>query len=164
MELFAINFMNLCSEMRWFALMFLLSGVALEFLFELVKGLLFPTKTEEQIAAGEKQKDCPRWLGLTFGIAATLIFLASAYCANIFLGPDGWTIPGGLIFSWVWFILFFMWQYVSMRLAKKMRNKLFPTLKNPGYRKEEKKKQETHRYTNEEIEQMIADAVAKKEG
>ena len=128
----------------WQIAMFILCGIAFELLAEFVKATLFP-KNSEGVA-----KSCPRWLGLVMGVVITVAYLVLAYTAFFAFGAEaGFLIPGGLIFIPVWAILFFFYQYKALRIAKWLCSKMFPTLKDPFYKKPEKKKQE--RYTQEEL-------------
>ena len=84
------------------------------------------------------------------GAVITAAYLVLAYTAFFAFGAEsGFLIPGGLIFIPVWAMLFFFYQYKALRIAKWLCSKMFPTLKDPFYKKPEKKKQE--RYTQEEL-------------
>ena len=140
----------------WQIVMFLLCGIAFELLLEFVKATLFP-KDENG-----KAKECPRWLGLIMGAVITACYLVLAYTAYFAFGEDnGFLIPGGLIFIPVWSILFFFYQYKALRMAKWLCSKLFPTLKDPFYRKPERKKPEM--FTEEQIREAIENLKKKDE-
>lgn len=136
-------------SVMWQIIMFFLCGIAFELLLEFVKATLFP-KNE----SGESKK-CPRWLGLIMGGGITAIYLILAYAAFFAFGAEGgFLIPGGLIFIPVWAILFLFYQYKALRIAKWLCSKLFPTLKDPFYRKPEKKRK-PERITEEQIMEAI---------
>ncbi len=135
-------------SVMWQIVMFLLCGIAFELLLEFIKATLFP-KDEK----GES-RSCPRWLGLVMGAVITAAYLALAYMAFFAFGAEGgFLIPGGLIFIPVWAILFFFYQYKALRLAKWLCSKMFPTLKDPFYKKPEKKHRE--RYTEEQVREAL---------
>lgn len=158
-----IVFMTIAAFLRqivWQLIMFLLCGIAFELMIEFVKATLYP--------ATKKDKDgnpvsCPRWLGMSFGAAVTVIYLVMAYLASaVFASIEGWYIPGGFVFLPVYFILFYFYQYKAMRLAKWFRNRLFPSLKDPDYQKPKREKPVKNSSVSEEDIKALLEKMAKE--
>lgn len=134
---FVVYFMGILKACGWQIVMFFLTGIAFELAAEFVKATLYPKN---------KGKECPRWLGMALGAVITVVYLAMAYMAS---SLKGFTIPGGTIFLPVWFIFFYVYQFKAIRVAKWLRDKMFPTLKDPD--KSYTKKPKEKKLTNEEL-------------
>lgn len=151
---FTIALASAFLSMRWQIVMFLVDIIVLGLVSEFIKATLFPKKI---VVEGEKQKECPRWLGLIFGLIVTMIHITCSYAAFNSFGSDGWYIPGEAIFIWAWFILFFFIQFKALKIVKYLRDKLFPGLKDPSWTKQAKPKKEKERvYSKEEVDAIIA--------
>lgn len=127
---------NLLRASGYQILMFFLAGIALELAVEFIKATLYP-KTKKD--AEGNVKSCPRWLGMALGAVITVVYLAMAYAAS---GIAGFYIPAGPIFLPVWFILFYVYQFKAIKVSKWLRDKMFPSLKDPDYVKPAKVKKE----------------------
>lgn len=108
-----------------FVLMFLLSGVFLSVFTEIIKKQIFPKYTEEEKAEGKEDKDCPKWVGMLMGIGCTVIFFVCAVLADRNAVAHS-TIPGGLWFLPIWFIGFYLWQWIACRVIKVILKALAP--------------------------------------
>lgn len=149
MDVFLFYVAMFFQAIGWQLLMFFLCGIAFELAAEFIKATLYPVT---------KQKECPRWLGMVLGAIITGVYLLMAYTAHGLFGDDGWYIPGGFVFLPVWFILFYFYQYKAMSIAKWLRNKMFPTLKDPCYTKPKREKKDSvlKNLTPEQEEQLKA--------
>lgn len=148
-------------EIRWQMIMFFADIIILGTLSEFIKATLFPKKDETTKASG-KFNECPRWLGLIFGILVTLIHIVCSFLAYSAFGTEGWYIPGGYIFAWAWAILFFFLQFKALRIVKWFRDKLFPGLKDPNYVKTQKNKEKKKSYSKEELEKILANLTSEE--
>lgn len=155
MDIVAYAFLDFFKSCSWQLLMFILAGVAFELLAEFVKATLYPK---------DKGRGCPRWLGMALGAVVTALWAVMAHAADAVYGDSGWYMPGGLIFLPVWAILFFFYQYKAMSVAKWLRDRLFPALKDPSKTKPKKEKKAPNPtgLSQEELE-AIANALKAQE-
>lgn len=117
----------LFEESGFFIIMFFVTGIAFNVLAEFVKKQIFPRRTEEEIKAGAVQKNCPKWLGMIIGLVLTAIFIACSLLAHL-SGTAHSMIIGGVFFTPVWFVIYYLYQMAAMRLVK-----CFLTFVAPGF-------------------------------
>ena len=112
-------------ESGMFLLMFVLSGIFLSLFMEVVKKQIFPKPTDDEIAKGKVEKKCPAWVGMLLGVLNTIIFTACAIMADIGMGAHS-AIPGGLWFVAIWFIGFYLWQWLAGKAVKLFLKRIVP--------------------------------------
>lgn len=120
-----IYFTTLFAESGTLIVLFLLTGIAFNIFSEIIKKQIFPKYTAEELSAGKVQKDCPRWLGMIFGLVLTIVFLACAIGAN-FTNTPHCRLIGGVFFLPVWAVAYYIWQMAAMKLIKLIMKKMFP--------------------------------------
>ena len=126
LESIKLFFDTLFEESGVLILMFVITGPVFNVFVETIKKQIFPKYTEEEIAAGKKQKECPRWVGMLFGIFLTHAFTALAIGASVTATPHC-TLIGGFFFLPVWAVAYYIWQMGCMRVVKMIMRKMFPS-------------------------------------
>ena len=76
------------------------------------------------------------------GFIASALYIASAFWASMTATTPGWEIPGSPVFLYVWFCLFYIYQFSAMRIAKPIFKKLLPGVYDINYVKPAKEKKE----------------------
>lgn len=125
MEVFENFIRTLMADSGYFFIMFIVAGVAMNAFTENLKKSLFPKYTEEEIANGKIQKDCPRWAGMLIGISILAIFSICSMTAD-FAGVKGCKIPGGVYWFFIWAVAFYFWQMAAMKAVKYFFTKVAP--------------------------------------
>lgn len=125
MEAFKLYFDTLLNDSGNLILLFFITGIVFNVFGEIIKKQIFPVYTAEELAAGKKQKEMPRWVGMIFGIIMTLVFLACALGAY-FTGVPHCRLIGGVWFLPVWCVAYYVWQLGCMKLVKMILRALFP--------------------------------------
>ena len=120
------TFMSLwAEESGFFIMMFVLSGIFLSLFMEVIKKQIYPKYTDKEKESGKVEKNCPKWVGMLFGILSTIIFTACAIMAEMF-GAVHSSIPGGLWFIPIWFVGFYLWQWLAGKLVKMVLRVMVP--------------------------------------
>lgn len=144
MEAINIFFSTLFEDSGILILLFFVTGIAFNVFGEIVKKQIFPKLTEDESAAGKKQKDCPRWIGMLIGIALTGVFLACAISASL-AGMPHCSLIGGMYFVPVWAVAYYVWQIAAMQAVKSIMKLMFPRFMTGKGRPEKPKKVKVYR-------------------
>ena len=108
--------------------MFLATGILFEFIIEWIKSGI----------RNRTGKSVPQWIGIVMGFTASAVYIVSAYWASIRIETMGWEIPGSPVFLYVWFLLFYIYQFSAMKIAKPIFKKLLPGVYDSNYVKPQK--------------------------
>ena len=115
METISTIFVEACVACKWQLLMFIVSGIAFELLCEWAKAIIRQSTGKSTTLA----------VGTLLGLLSSILYIIAAYCAyKGYNGEGGWMILGTPYFLWVWFILFYFWQYTSIKIAKPIFKRL----------------------------------------
>ena len=144
LEAIGLFFTRLLDESGNLILMFIITGVVFNVFAEIVKKQIFPKLTEEELAAGKVQKECPAWIGMIIGVVLTIVFLACAIGAYITVTPHCQLI-GGFFFTPVWAVAYYVWQMACMKLVKGIMTLLFPLFMTGHKRPQKPPKQKVYK-------------------
>lgn len=149
-------FIEAAASCRWQVLMFIVTGIAFELLIEWAKAIV------RQVTG----KSTSLTLGTVMGLIASTLYILAAYWAfRGYNGKGGWAIIGTPYFLWVWYILFYFWQYASIKIAKPIFKRFFPTVNDPAYVKpvKEKAEKKAQDLSEDQIAELVREMLAKKE-
>ena len=121
-----------CQRIVGQIVMFLATGLLFEFIIEWIKAGI----------KNKTQKAVPQYIGIIMGFVASAVYIASAYWASVTATTIGWEIPGSPVFLYVWFCLFFIYQFSAMKIAKPIFKKLLPGVYDINYVKPVKERKE----------------------
>ena len=130
-----------CQRIVGQLVMFLATGLLFEFIIEWIKAGI----------RNKTGKSVPQWIGIVMGFAASGLYIASAYWASITATSAGWEIPGSPVFLYVWFLIFYIYQFSAMKIAKPIFKKLLPGVYDANYVKPVKEKKEKASSADEEL-------------
>lgn len=133
LEAISTFFTTLFSESGNLILLFFVTGIVFNVFTEVVKKQIWPKYTEEEISAGKKQKSCPEWMGMIFGIFLTIVFIFCTLMAY-HSGVPHCSLIGGYYFIPVWCVAYYIWQMAAMKFVKMVMRKLFPVFMTGGNR------------------------------
>ena len=125
MEAVKLYFDTLFAESGNLILLFFATGIAFNLFGEIIKKQIYPVYTAEELAAGKKQKDMPRWIGMLFGIGMMAVFIACVLGASI-TGVPHCKLIGGVWFLPVWCVAYYVWQLGCMKMVKFILRLMFP--------------------------------------
>lgn len=125
MEALDTFFVTLFYESGVLMLLFIVTGLVFNVFGEIIKKTLFPKLTEDEIAKGKKQKECPGWFGIVIGVLSTILFLVCTMLAQ-FTHAQHCALVGGYAFLPVWAVAYYLWQMAGMKLVKWMMRKICP--------------------------------------
>ena len=125
MEAFEMFIRTLMYESGYFVVMFIIAGLALNSFSETLKKSIYPKYTEEELASGKVQKQCPRWVGLLIGVGIVSVFMLCAVSADNGYQPHS-AVPGGSYWYPIWAVEFYFWQMASMKTVKWVFTKVAP--------------------------------------
>lgn len=155
METISTIFIDACVACKWQLLMFIVSGIAFELLCEWAKAIIRQSTGKSTTLA----------VGTLLGLLSSILYIIAAYCAyKGYNGEGGWMILGTPYFLWVWFILFYFWQYTSIKIAKPIFKRFFPTVNDPNYVKPDKVKTDKKKPDLEVMQEMLEKLMKEKEG
>ena len=155
METISTIFVEACVACKWQLLMFIVAGIAFELLCEWAKAIIRQSTGKPTSLA----------VGTTLGLLASILYIVAAYYAyKGYNGEGGWMILGTPYFLWVWFILFYFWQYTSIKIAKPIFKRFFPTVNDPNYVKPVKVKEEKNTTADlDMVQELLERLMAEKE-
>ena len=125
MEAVKLYFDTLFEESGNLILLFVVTGIVFNIFGEIIKKQIYPVYSAEELAAGKKQKEMPRWIGMLFGIAMMILFLLCTMGAYLTAVPHC-TLIGGVWFLPVWAVAYYVWQMGCMKVIKMIMKALFP--------------------------------------
>lgn len=135
-------------------IMFFATGILFEFVLEWLKAGI----------RNKTGKAVPKWIGIVLGLGASAVYIASAYWASVTATTLGWEIPGSPVFLYVWFWIFFFWQYGCVHIAKPIFKKLLPYVYYENYEKPEKtEKKDQLSILQQEFEELKKNLTSKEE-
>ncbi len=121
-----------CQRIVGQIVMFLATGLLFEFIIEWIKAGI----------KNKTQKPVPQYIGIIMGFVASALYIVSAYWASVTATTIGWEIPGSPVFLYVWFCIFYIYQFSAMKIAKPIFKKLLPGVYDINYVKPVKEKKE----------------------
>ncbi len=119
-----------CQRIVGQIVMFLATGLLFEFIIEWIKAGI----------KNKTQKPVPQYIGIIMGFVASALYIVSAYWASVTATTIGWEIPGSPVFLYVWFCIFYIYQFSAMKVAKPIFKKLLPGVYDINYVKPVKEK------------------------
>lgn len=119
-----------CQRIVGQIVMFLATGLLFEFIIEWIKAGI----------RNKTQKPVPQYIGIIMGFVASALYIVSAYWASVTATTIGWEIPGSPVFLYVWFCIFYIYQFSAMKIAKPIFKKLLPGVYDINYVKPVKEK------------------------
>lgn len=129
MDIFTV-ILAYCQRIVGQIVMFFATGLLFEFIIEWIKAGI----------KNKTQKSVPQYIGIIMGFIASGIYILTAYWASITATTAGWEIPGSPVFLYVWFCIFYIYQFSAMKVAKPIFKKLLPGVYDVNYVKPVKEK------------------------